>query len=116
MSALSPDGFLPGRLQSNWKGAVGWSCLTGNVQIASCWLLLYEATGDARYRDAAFTVNRYVRRTMKTAGAPETRGGIKGSFPISGAYGTYQYLNWACKFFIDANMLEREIRQIEDQG
>lgn len=116
MSALSPDGFLPGRLQSNWKGAVDWSCLTGNVQIASCWLLLYEATGDARYRDAAFTVNRYVRRTMKTAGAPETRGGIKGSFPISGAYGTYQYLNWACKFFIDANVLEREIRRIEDQG
>jgi rhamnogalacturonyl hydrolase YesR len=111
ISALSSDGFLPGRLRSNWSGAVAWSCLTGSVQIASCWLLLYRATGDARYRDAAFAVNRYVRRTMKTSGAPETRGGIKGSFPIAGAYGTYQYLNWACKFFIDANVLELKIRQ-----
>jgi len=50
---------------------------------------------------------------MKSEGPPETRGGIKGSFPIFGQYGTYQYLNWACKFFVDANMLEREIRADE---
>jgi hypothetical protein len=110
ISPMRPDGFLPGRLRSDWTGAVDWSCLTGSVQIAACWLLLYEATGETRYRDAAFTVNRYVRRTMKTDAPLETRGAIKGSFPVAGDYCPYQYLNWACKFFIDANVLENKVR------
>jgi hypothetical protein len=110
MSAIDDDGFLPGRLRSTWEGSVPWACLTGNAQIACCWLLLYQATGEARYRDAAFAANRYVRRTMKIDGPSETRGAIKGSFPISGKYGAYQYLNWACKFFVDSNMLELEVR------
>jgi hypothetical protein len=43
---------------------------------------------------------------MKPNGSIETRGGIKGSFPVFGGYCPYQYLNWASKFFIDANMAE----------
>lgn len=113
LSALGGDGFLPGRLLPSWEGAASWSCLTGSAQVVCCWLLLYEATGDRRYRDAAYLVNRYVRRTMKIDGAPETRGAVKGSFPVSGGYGTYQYLNWACKFFVDANMMEKEVRERE---
>jgi hypothetical protein len=30
------------------------------------------------------------------------RGGVPGSFPIWGGYGTYEYLNWAAKFLADA--------------
>jgi hypothetical protein len=48
---------------------------------------------------------------MKVEGPPETRGAIKGSFPVNGQYGAYQYLSWACKFFVDSNMLERTVRQ-----
>jgi hypothetical protein len=110
MSALRADGFLPGRFCSDWSGAVPWACLTGSVQIAHCWLLLYQLTGDERLRDAAFRTNAYVRSTVSITGAPETRGGVKGSFPVDGAYGRFQYLNWACKFFIDANLLEQEVR------
>ncbi len=33
------------------------------------------------------------------------RGGIKGSSPFDGAYGRYELLNWAAKFFIDALLL-----------
>jgi hypothetical protein len=36
-------------------------------------------------------------------------GGIKGSFPVDGEYGQWQYLNWAAKFCIDANLLELEL-------
>jgi hypothetical protein len=39
----------------------------------------------------------------------DVRGGIAGSFPIDGDYGAFEYLSWAAKFFIDANMLERRI-------
>jgi len=113
LTALGRDGFLPGRLSSDWRGAVAWACLTGTVQIAHSWLLLYDAVGDVRYRDAAFLANRYVRKTMSIDGPPETRGGIKGSFPIDGDYGPYEYLNWAVKFAVDSNLLERAIRDRE---
>jgi hypothetical protein len=114
LEAMQPDGFLPGRLRADWSAAVGWSCLTGSVQIACCWLLLYERTGDGRYRDAAFAVNRFVRRTMRLDAAPDIRGGVKGSFPVSGEYGAYEYLNWAAKFFVDAMLLEIAARQAEE--
>jgi hypothetical protein len=109
MSALAANGFLPGRLRRDWSGAVTWACLTGSAQIAHCWLLLHQITGDEKFRDAARRTNAYVRARVRVDGAPEVRGGVKGSFPVDGEYGQFEYLNWACKFFIDANILEREI-------
>jgi hypothetical protein len=53
--------------------------------------------------------NRWVRQTVHLDGRPETRGAVKGSFPVSGGYETFQFPNWACKFFIDANRLEQAI-------
>ena len=105
-------GWLPGRLDSNWKGTVSWSCLTGSLQISICLLLLYNFTGNKKYRAAAYAANRFVRRTMKIKGPDQIRGGIKGSYPVNGGYGAYQYLNWACKFFIDASLLELGQRNI----
>lgn len=112
------DGYLPGRLDSQWRGVVPWVCLTGSVQIAYSWLKLYEITKNTKYRDTAFAANKYVRRTVRMDGPPETRGGVKGSFPVHagydgrhfGGYGRFEYLNWAAKFFIDSNLLEGEIR------
>ncbi len=113
LTALRPDGFLPGRLRSDWGAAVSWACLTGSVQVAHCWLMLYQDAGDVRYRDAGYAANGYVRRTLSVDGPPGVRGGVKGSFPVDGEYGGYQYLNWACKFFIDAHRLECEVRRTE---
>jgi hypothetical protein len=105
-----PEGYLPGRLLPDWQAAVPWSCLTGAVQIAYCWLKLYTLDDNRRYRDAACAANRFVRRAVQVAGPEDQCGGVKGSFPVFGAYGRFEYLNWACKFFIDANLLEKEIR------
>jgi hypothetical protein len=114
--ALQSDGFLPGRLDSQWRGTVSWSCLTGTAQMAACWLLLYRETGNPRFKEAAFAANRYVRGTVRLDGPPETRGAVKGSFPVSGGYVRFQYPNWACKFFIDAISLERDLREQESQS
>lgn len=111
LTVLRSDGSLPGRLDANWSGTVSWSCLTGNVQIAACWLLLFEYTGEKRYRDAAFAANKFVRRTVKLDGSPETRGSVKGSFPVDGDYCAYEYPNWAAKFLIDSLLIEEALRK-----
>lgn len=110
LGAMGSDGYLPGRLDRGWRGTVRWVCLTGTVQIAHSWLLLYGATGDPRFREAAFAANRFVRRTVRLDAGPDQRGAVKGSFPVSGDYGSYEYLNWAAKFFVDANVLEQKVR------
>ena len=114
LGALGDDGFLPGRLNADWSAAVDWACLTGTAQIAHGWLQLFTITGDARYRDAALAANRYVRRTISVAGSPDTRGGVRGSFPIDGGYGPYKYLSWAAKFMVDANRLELSLGGLDD--
>lgn len=105
LDVINADGFIPGRLRQDWSAAARWACLTGSVQVAACWLLLHQQTGDMRYHAAALAANRYVRRTISLDGPEDTRGAVKGSFPVHGDYGRYGYLNWASKFFIDSQML-----------
>ena len=107
-AAIEGDGRLAGRLDPKWIPAVDWVCLTGTVQIAHCLLMLHGMTGHAPYLDSARRANAYVRRTIRLDGPPEQRGGVKGSFPIDGDYGRWEYLNWAAKFCIDAQLLETD--------
>ena len=109
-SRVRSDGFLAGRLDRSWNGAVDWVCVTGSAQIAHSLLLLFRETGATRYRDAAFALLRYARRTVQVDGPVGIRGGVKGSFPVDGGYGTYEFLNWAAKFVIDACEAERLVR------
>ncbi|MGF1606897.1 MAG: hypothetical protein ACFB22_11215 [Rhodothalassiaceae bacterium] len=106
-SAQRPDGALPGRLDENWRAAVRWSCLTGNVQIADSWYYLADAAGADALAAAADRATAFVRRTIRLDGPDGQRGGVKGSFPVNGDYGRFEYLNWAAKFTIDACMTER---------
>jgi len=111
LTALRPDGWLPGRLNSDWSAAMDWVCLTGSVQIAHTWLRLYEITGEDRYLSAGRLANGFVRRTVLVEGPEQSVGGVQGSYPISGLYGQWEYLNWACKFMLDSVWLEKRIGQ-----
>lgn len=111
MTAIEADGRLPGRLDAQWRGAVGYVCLTGSVQLAHCLFLLYQTTRDERYWHKGQQLTAYVRRTMQLDGPEDQRGGVKGSFPVDGDYGQWEYLNWAAKFFIDAHLLEADIKE-----
>jgi len=109
LSKLGNDGFLAGRFNSDWSAATDSACLTGTVQIAHCWLLIFEDTGEPRYLDGARRANAYVRRTVRLDGPEGIRGGVKGSFPIDGDYGPFEYLSWAAKFLIDSVLLEEAV-------
>ena len=113
LSAIRGDGSLPAKLDADWRAVVSWSCLTGNVQIAHSLLMLYRETRHEPYRDGAYRLNLAVRRTLRVNEPSETRGAIKGSFPIDGDYGAFEYPNWATKFAIDSFTLERDVRDRE---
>ena len=103
LARQKPNGSLPGTFGTGWTRPAWWSCLTGNVQFARLWLLLYRDTGEPHYYSAARQGLSFVMycQDMETT-HPAVRGGIAGSFPIYGAYERLKYPNWASKFFIDA--------------
>ena len=109
IKAVDSNGRLAGRLSSQWQPAVNWVCLTGSVQIAHCLMMIYKLNKDDRYLATARKLNAFVRRTINVDGPDDVRGAVKGSFPANGDYGHFQYLNWACKFMIDSNLLELEL-------
>lgn len=111
LPCLREDGFLPGRLDADWRPRARWACLTGMVQIAAVWLLLApHSPRREQYLDAARRACSFVRRTLRLEGPPGIAGGVKGSWPVDGEYGRFQMLNWAAKFAIDAWQMEMGAR------
>ncbi len=99
------NGWLSGRFDEEWRPAVPWSCLTGMAQMANNWLRLVAITGDRGWVEPVRRVLRFLKATQNRASMNTgLRGGIKGSAPVSGAYGRYAVLSWATKFFADALM------------
>jgi uncharacterized protein YyaL (SSP411 family) len=101
------DGTFQGRYDSSWNSTDNYSCLTGNAQIAAIFLRLHEIHAGAKYLPAAQAINRFLCRSQKTTGAPQTTGAISGSYPIWGGYQRFAFPNWAAKFFADALLLEK---------
>src|SRR5882762_3629780 len=105
LAAVRADGWMPGRYRSDWSPAARWSCLTGQAQMANNWIRLAEITGDPKWLEPVPSVLRFLKRTQnRHSGEPGLRGGIKGAWPVGGAYGAYEVLSWATKFFADALM------------
>ena len=108
LKVIEHDGRIGGQLDSDWKPTVDWVCLTGSVQIAACWFLLYSITGKPEYAQAAKQANAFVRRTIHLSGNPDVIGGVRGAFPVNGDYGRFEYLNWAAKFCVDSQLMEAD--------
>jgi len=102
------DGSLNAFWRPDWQPASRSSCLTGDAQMALCWLRLHQITGHSHYREAAQRALRFVASTQAIgqSWAP-VRGAIAGSYPLWGRYLRWRYPNWAAKFFLDALLLSR---------
>ena len=126
----SPDeqqnSFLSARFDSNWRSQDKFSCLTGDAQISTVWSRLYIMTRDIRYLNASLKMNKGLKSLQNlTSRNTGIRGGVKGCHPIHGSYwnhpvyGLYfnfAYLNWACKFFIDALIVEQKASDQLNEG
>lgn len=102
-AAVRADGWMAGRFGPGWRPAAAWSCLTGEAQMANNWMRLYHVTGEAHWLEPVPAVLSFLKKTQNRNSAdPGLRGGIKGSAPLTGAYGRWQVLSWATKYFADA--------------
>jgi hypothetical protein len=110
LTRVRHDGWMPGRFYADWSSAVDWSCLTGEAQMANNWMRLYQITGETRWLEPVPRVLAFLKRTQnRTTDLTGLRGGIKGSFPMSGGYGSFEVLNWATKYFADALMRHEQV-------
>jgi hypothetical protein len=104
------EGRVPGVMNSKWRPAADYTCLTGNAQLALIWFRLFELDDDLRYVNAAIGALDEVKRAqVMHLKHPGLRGGIAGSAPIWGDYLHFALPNWAAKFFIDALLLKKQI-------
>jgi uncharacterized protein YyaL (SSP411 family) len=107
---LPVDGRIPGSYNENWDGDYGFSCLTGNAQLAIVLFRLYEVTHNQEYLFSAKRINAYLKSKQQLRNADiRVHGAIAGSVPIWGEYIHYAYPNWAVKFFIDSLLLENKL-------
>jgi len=111
---VEPSGFIPGRMGLDGTVDDGFSCLTGNCQMAIIW---YKMSAYFNMPDLAKAANKtmdYVQscQDIKTENL-NIKGAVKGSEPIWGGYTPLAYPNWATKFFIEALLLKEE-RQAHD--
>lgn len=105
------DGSLAGCFDKRWKPTVSWSCLTGDAQVSNIWGRLFQITKEPKYFECMKKINRYLMKCqLIRTNNQNLFGGITGSYPIQGAYGNFEVLNWAVKFFMDALMLEISIK------
>lgn len=103
---------LPGFVDAGWTAPAGFTCLTGNVQMALVWQRLAELTDDERFMLAADIVIDEVRDAQPmTSRDPGIRGGVPGSRPVWGPYIPMALPNWAAKFLIDALLVRAGRRQ-----
>jgi hypothetical protein len=100
------DGFLAGRLRSDWSPAVSWASPSGTAHFAHGLLLLHVQTGRPAHLAAAQRANRFVRRSLRLAGPVGVVGGVKGCFPIDGENEQYAFTAVAAACAIDANAVE----------
>lgn len=103
--------LLPCTFDKDWKSEDKYSCLTGDAQLAIVWLQIYNITKEKKFFDGAEKMINLVKKTQIIETTNENiRGGIFGSSPIDGDYGSFLLLNWAAKFFADSLILKKKTK------
>jgi len=100
--------WLPGELDSNWRGKSTYTCPTGNAQMALVWLELHRLRADPALVSTACKAIDLVKRVQPMDSTePGICGGVPGSAPVWGGYVYMSLPNWAAKFFIDS-LIEKQ--------
>ena len=102
--------ILPGQVNSKWESAADYICITGNAQFSIVFNELFCITKNREYKKVADILLNIVNKfQIITRADTPFSGAISGSYPIKGQYHSYEFPNWASKFYADALMLNNEL-------
>ena len=97
--------LLASHYDTNWKPVTAYSALDADSQIAALWFQFGKRTGDWSFISSALKMMDLIRAAISADG------GIPGSFPVYGLNQQFLCINWAPKYFIDASLLELDLRK-----
>ncbi|BAF70366.1 methyltransferase domain-containing protein [Nitratiruptor sp. SB155-2] len=110
---LNRDLILCSQYDSSFNCVNKERCMTGLAQWAGVALRLYKITNDEDYKKCAINTIFYLK--AKQLKSSIMQGGFSASIPFWGKYGSFDFVNWTNKFFIDALLeyenLSKEIEQ-----
>ncbi len=106
---LTRDLILCSQYDENFNCVNSERCMTGLAQWLGVAIKLYEITQDEEYKRSAINIAFYLK--AKQIKSSSMRGGFSASMPFWGKYGSFDFVNWTNKFFIDA-MLEYKKLQV----
>ena len=97
---LTRDLILCSQYDENFVCVNSQRCMTGLAQWLGVATKLYVITKDEEYKRCAVNTAFYLKaKQMKSS---SIRGGFSASMPFWGKYGTFDFVNWTNKFFIDS--------------
>jgi hypothetical protein len=106
-------GSLVGRYDQGWAPTVSWRCLVGECQLAVLLSRLAHARDRREYWPIVRSLARGVCETQwLEARDPGIRGGVFGSWPLSGGYAPHSCISWGAKFLTDALLASRYGTQV----
>jgi len=97
--SLKRDLILCSQYDENFNCVNKERCITGLAQWAGVALRLFEITDNEEYLQCAKNTLFYLK--AKQIKSSVMRGGFSASVPFLGKYGSFDFVNWSNKFFID---------------
>jgi len=97
---LNRDLILCSQYDSNFNCINHQKCMTGLAQWVGVSLRLYAITKDNGYKYSAINSIFYLK--TKQLRSSIMKGGFNASIPFWGRYGSFDFVNWTNKFFLDS--------------
>lgn len=112
---LNRDLILCSQYDENFNCVNKERCVTGLAQWAGVALRLYKITQDTDFKTCAVNTIFYLK--AKQIKNSIMKGGFSASMPFWGRYGSFDFVNWNNKFFIDALLdYENFSKEIEQES
>lgn len=106
LAAVNHTGFLVGELDENFQSSSSFSCLPGSCLLAIVGYKMTSLSGNKGLKSNSDLLVDYVKRRQMASKNPGIRGGISGSWPVSGNYCSYEITSWGVRYFTEAIMMQ----------
>lgn len=104
---LRPDGALCAAFDDGWTPGARHACVSASAETAAAWLRLAQMGEGAAWRDAAWRLLAWVKRSQRSEGERlALRGALPNAVPIWRGPAAFGFDALSAKYFADALMMD----------